>query len=138
MMALEKYRAPTEVKLAALWASTMFCYAYGDYFGLFVKGTLAEMNRGIIGPLGQATPDVLIGVSLLMTIPSLLVALSLLLPAAICRWASILLGIAYTVIMAISMPGSEPFYKIFGAIEIVLTLAIIFVAVRWPREARND
>ena len=137
-MALEEYRAPTQVKLAALWASTMFCYAYGDYFGLYVKGTLVEMNRGMIGPLGQATPGVLIGVSVMMALPSLMVALSLLLPTTVCRWTSILLGVAYTVIMAISLPGSEPFYKIFGAIEIVLTLAITIVAVRWPREARHD
>lgn len=43
-MGLEEYRAPAKVKLAALWASTMFCYIYGDYFGLYVTGTLADMN----------------------------------------------------------------------------------------------
>lgn len=42
-MALEEYRAPTKVKLAALWASTMFCYIYCDYFGLYVAGTVNEM-----------------------------------------------------------------------------------------------
>ncbi len=57
---LEEYRAPTKAKLAVLWASTMFCYAYGDYFGLYVAGTLADMNRGSMGPLGHATPGVLV------------------------------------------------------------------------------
>ncbi len=137
-MALEDYRAPTKVKLAALWASTMFCYAYGDYFGLYVTGTLADMNRGIMGPLGQATSGVLICVSLMMAIPSLMVALSLLLPPRICRWASVILGIAYTGIMAISLPGSEPFYKMLGVIEIALTLTIAIVALRWPHEAGRD
>ena len=133
-MALEEYRAPTKVKLAALWASTMFCYAYGDYFGLYVTGTLADMNRGIMGPLGQATSGLLVGLSLMMAVPSLMVALSLLLPARICQWASVIFGIAYTGIMAVSLPGSEPFYKTLGVIEIVLTLAIALVAYRWPRE----
>lgn len=137
-MALEEYRAPTKVKLAALWASTMFCYAYGDYFGFYVKGTLADMNRGMMGPLGLATPGVLIGVSMMMAVPSLMVALSLVLPATICRWTSILLGIAYTAIIALSLPGSKPFYKTFGAIEIVLTLAITILALRWPREVNHD
>ena len=137
-MALEDYRAPTKVKLAALWTSTMFCYAYGDYFGLYVTGTLADMNRGNIGPLGRATPGVLIGVSIMMAVPSLMVALSLLLPARICKWACVILGIAYTGIMAISLPGSAPFYQIFGAIEIVLTLAIAVVALRWPQQAGRD
>ena len=44
-MALEEYRAPTKVKLAALWASTMFCYVYGDYFGLYLPGKLAAKQE---------------------------------------------------------------------------------------------
>lgn len=137
-MGLEEYRAPTKVKLAALWASTMFCYVYGDYFGLYVTGTLADMNKGNMGPLGHATAAVLTGTSLMMAVPSLMVALSLLLPARLCRWTCIVLGLLYTAIMAVSVPGSEPFYKVFAAIEMVLTLAITVVAVRWPREVRRD
>ena len=137
-MALEEYRAPTRVKLAALWASTMFCYAYGDYFGLYVPGTLLDMNRGIMGPLGHATSGVLVGVSLMMAIPSLMVALSLLLPPPICRWTSVILGIAYTGIMAVSLPGSEPFYKTLGVIEIAMTLTITTIAFRWPHEVGHD
>ncbi|MGY0485483.1 hypothetical protein HUK83_01475 [Endobacter medicaginis] len=136
-MELKEYRAPAQVKLAALWASTMFCYVYGDYFGLYVVGTLADMNRGSMGPLGHATPGVLTGVSLMMAIPSLMVALSLLLPARICRWACIVLGLFYTAIMAASLPGSEPFYKVLAVIEMALTLAITVVATRWPREANR-
>lgn len=137
-MALEEYRPPTKVKLAALWASTMFCYAYGDYFGLYVPGTLADMSRGNMGPLGQASSGVLIGVSLMMAVPSLMVALSLLLPAAVSRWASVILGTAYTGIMAVSLPGSEPFYKTLGVIEITLTMAIAIVALRWPHTLKHD
>lgn len=134
---LEDYRAPAKVKLAALWASTMFCYVYGDYFGLYVAGSLAQMNRGIMGPLGQATPGILTATSLMMAVPSLMVALSLLLPARICRWTCIAFGLLYTAIMAITFPGSELFYKVLAVIEMTLTLAIAIVAVRWPREVGN-
>lgn len=137
-MKLENYRAPAKVKLAALWASTMFCYIYGDYFGLYVPGTLAAMNHGNMGPLGQATADVLTSVSLMMAVPSLMVALSLLLPAGICRWACIILGLSYTAIMAVSLPGSEMFYKVLAVIEMALTLTITVVAARWPREPGHD
>jgi hypothetical protein len=130
---LEEYRAPAKVKLAALWGATMFCYIYGDYFGLYVAGTLADMNHGQMGPLGQATPGVLTATSLMMAVPSLMVALSLLLPARVCRWACIVLGLFYTAVMAASLPGSELFYKVLAAIEMALTLAITVVAVRWPR-----
>ena len=134
---MEEYRAPAKVKLAALWASTMFCYIYGDYFGLYVAGTLADMNHGSMGPLGHATPYVLTATSLMMAVPSLMVALSLLLPARICRWTCIVLGLFYTAIMAVSLPGSEPFYKVLAVIEMALTLAIAVIAARWPSEVQR-
>lgn len=80
---------------------------------------------------------ILTGVSLMMAVPSLMVALSLLLPARICQWACVVLGLFYTAIMAISLPGSEPFYKVLAAVEMVLTISITIVAIRWPREARH-
>jgi hypothetical protein len=135
---LEDYRAPTKLKLAALWTSTMLCYVYGDYFGLYVAGTLSEMNRGIMGPLGPATPGLLIGLSIMMAVPSLMVALSLLLPPRPCRWANVFLGASYTAIMAISLPGSASFYVTLGLVEMVLTLAIAVIAFRWPRTVRAD
>ncbi len=55
------------------------------------------------------------------------------LPAHICRWACIVLGLFYTAIMAVSLPGSEPFYKVLAVIEMTLTLAITVIAIRWPR-----
>ncbi len=135
MKKLEEYRAPTKVRLAALWASTMFCYAYGDYFGLYVGGTLADMNKGLMGPLGQATPGILIAVSIMMALPSLMIVLSLVLSAPACRWGNVALGFLYTAIMAISLPGSEPFYVTLGMIEIALTVTIALTALRWPRIA---
>lgn len=134
-MGLEEYRAPAKVRLAALWASTMFCYVYGDYLGMFAAGTLKQMSEGIMGPLGPATPAVLIGVSVMMALPSVMIALSLLLPAAASRWTNLLLGLVYTAIVAVSLPGSEPFYILLGVIEMALTLGIAVAAWRWPRLA---
>jgi hypothetical protein len=130
---LEDFRPPTTLKLSALWAATMFCYIYGDYFGLFIPPTLVEMGNGIMGPLGRATPGVLIGVSVMMAVPSLMVALVLFLPPRLCKWLCVVLGAAYTLIMAISMPGSAPFYQLLGVVEMALTLAIVVVALRWPK-----
>ncbi len=126
---------PTRLKLAGLWASTVFCYIYGDYFGLYVPGTVLEMNRGEMGPLGHAGSGLLVGVALMMALPSAMVALSLLLPVVLCRWGCIVLGLFYTAIMGVSLPGSASFYQVMGAIEMVLTLAVAVVAFRWPRGA---
>ncbi|MEP7008216.1 MAG: DUF6326 family protein, partial [Sphingomonas bacterium] len=104
----------------------------------YIPGTLADMNRGEMGPLGHATPGILIGVALMMAVPSLMVALSLLLPARLCKWICVILGIAYTGIMAVTLPGSQPFYKTLGAIEIALTVTIAIIAFRWPRAVGHD
>jgi hypothetical protein len=39
--------------------------------------------------------------------------------------------------MAISLPGSEPFYKVLATIEMTLTLAITVVGIHWSREVRG-
>jgi len=133
---LEDFRAPAKLKLSALWASTMFCYVYCDFFGLFRPGKLMGMNAGKIAPLGDATPGVLVGVSIMMAIPSVMVFLSLALPPGINRWLNILLGLAYTGIMLLTMAGgAPPYYVMFGAIEIALTLGVAWVAATWPRTA---
>ncbi len=133
MTALENRPVPIRIKLSALWAACMFCYVYGDYFGLFQAGRLSEMNAGRIGPLGDASPMVLVGVSLMMAIPSLMVFLSLVLPPVVCRWANIILGLVYTAIMLLTMPGAPPFYLTLGVIEVALTLAVAGCAWFWPK-----
>jgi hypothetical protein len=126
------WRPPIRLKLSALWASLMFCYVYGDFFGLFIQGRLAQMNKGIIGPLGMATPGTLVGVSAMMAIPALMVAFSLLLPRAISRWANVVFGLAYAAIMIVTIvPGDEPFYLFFAVIEIALCVSITWIALRW-------
>ena len=50
---LENANVNVRVKLAALWASVMFCYIYADYFGLYVPGKLQGMLEGKMGPLGK-------------------------------------------------------------------------------------
>lgn len=129
----EDGKIPVRLKLSALWAAVTFCYLYGDFFGLFVPGRLAQMNQGIISPLGPATPAVLLGVSAMMAVPSLMVFLTLVLPAATSRWANMLLGAAFTLIMIATMPGAPLFYLFLAVVEITLTLLIVWYAWRWPR-----
>lgn len=126
---------PIRLKLSALWASMMFCYVYGDYFGLYVPGKVMAMNAGRMSSLGELTPATHVAVTVMMAIPSLMVALSLLLPPGF-RWLQIGLSITYAGIMMLTMiGGAPPFYLLLGVIEILLSLAIIWHAIRWPRVA---
>ncbi|MEG9434055.1 DUF6326 family protein [Terriglobus sp. ADX1] len=129
---LDDIKVHTKFKLSALWCSVMFCYIYGDYFELYQSGKLQQMlaGRTALGPATQAT---LLGMSTLMAIPSLMIALSLLLPATANRWLNIVLGVLYSVIMLLAIQGSWHFYVLFGLIEIALTVAIVWYAWIWPK-----
>ena len=74
-----------------------------------------------------------IGGALLVAVPGWVGARSLRRPGRICKWACVILGITYSGIMAVTLPGSKPFYTTLGAIEIALTLTIAIIAFRWPR-----
>jgi hypothetical protein len=132
--ALRDVPVPVRGKLSALWAALMFCYVYGDYFGLYVPGKLTGMIGGE-GPIGPITPSSLVITSVLLAVPGLMVFLSLVLPPAVCRWANIMLGVFYIAVMALTMPGAWSFYVLLGAVEIGLGLLTIGYAWRWPREA---
>jgi hypothetical protein len=124
---------PIKIKLAALWTSVMFCYIYADYFGLYVPGSLQDMIDGNMGPLGKSTQGVLLGTSLLMAIPSVMIFLSVALKAGVNRWLNITFGVIYTLIIGITIVGAWRFYQLFGAIEIVLTSLVVWYAWTWPK-----
>ena len=134
---LETFRLPTNLKLALLWASLMSLYIYNDYFSMYLPGTIENMKAGRIGPLGEATDGVFVGVSMLLAIPALMIVLSGVLPPAINRTLNIMFGLAYTAVEALTFVGSRPFYQIVVAFEIAVTLTIVWSALRWPRATRD-
>ena len=129
---LEDVKVPVRLKLSALWAALMFCYVYGDYFGLYRPGQLQDMLQGG-GPIGPTSQGTLVGVSILMAIPSLMVFLPIVLPPTFNRWTNIALALVYAVIVGLTMPGSWAFYLLFSAVEIGLSLLIVWHAWSWPR-----
>jgi hypothetical protein len=129
----EDLEVPVKLKIAGLWTATMFCYVYADFFALHEPGRLAKMNAGILAPFGPATPMMMLGVAVMMVIPSVLVFLSLVLPPAINRWANMAFGAIYTIIIILTMSGAPLFYLFFGAVEVVLTSTIVWYGWTWPR-----
>ena len=122
--------APTAIRLALLWTSLMFLFIYNDYFMLYMPGEIAGMQAGRIGPLGEATVPVMVGVSLMLAIPALMIGLCVLIPRQICRWLNV--GVA---IELITLTSPHLFYKIVVALEIVVTVGIVAMALRWPKDA---
>lgn len=129
---LHDIKVHVRFKLSALWTALMFCYIYGDYFGLYVPGQLQGMLDGA-GPIGPVSEASLVATALLLAVPGVMVFLSLVLSPRLCRWLNIVLGVFYTVIMLLTMPGAWWFYLMLGVIEVALSLLIVVYAWRWPR-----
>ena len=130
--ALDDLKIHVRLKISALWTSVVLCYIYGDYFGLYKPGTLQGILDGRMGPLGPTTQTVLVGTSILMAVPSVMVFLSLVLRPGVSRWVNIVLGVFYTLIMLVTLRGAWTFYILLGLVEVVLTVLIVWYAWTWP------
>jgi len=132
---LDDIKIHVKIKLSALWAAVMFCYIYGDIFRLFQLGELQGMLEGKMWSL-PVTQGLLLGTSIMMTIPSVMVFLSLALRPGLNRWANILLGVIYTGLMLFTMtsPGAWAYYIFLGIVEVALTVLIVWYAWSWPKQ----
>jgi len=132
--ALDDIEVHVKMKISALWASVMFCYIYGDYFWLYQPRKLQGMLEGNMAPLGPTTQGVLVGTSVSMAIPAVMVFLSLALKANLNRRVNIILGVLYTVFVLITMPGAWAFYIFLGSLDLALTSLIVWYAWHWPKQ----
>ncbi|QNK62376.1 hypothetical protein H7F33_17805 [Pedobacter sp. PAMC26386] len=133
---LMDFKINVKLRLSALWVTVMLCYVYGDIFSLFVPERLKNLMNGNMGS-GTTTPAKLLFSAVLLAIPALMVFLSLVLKPKLNKWLNIILGFVYTLVMVlvvyISIDPWWIFYIFLGIVEIVITLAIIWQAWKWPR-----
>lgn len=89
------------------------------------------MSAGVMGPLGEVT-DMTLVVALILAIPAMMIFLSAALPAVVSRWNNVVLGIGYTAIAGLTFMA-PPLYQMVVGFEIVVTVLIIWTALRWQR-----
>lgn len=119
-------------EISALWTSVMFCYAYGDIIGFFKPGRLSAILSGKMA-LFPTTQGVLLGVAILMSVPAVMIFLSLILKPKINRVLNIVFGVIYTLVILATLPGAWLFYIFLGMVEMALTVSIVWRASNWPR-----
>ena len=131
---MENIKVNVKIKLSALWISMMLLYIYADILSLFRPGQVEEMLAGKMGPF-PATQGSLLTASILMMIPAVMVFLSLTLKPKANRWANIILGVLYTLVNVSNLVGETwAYYILFGIVEIVLTILIVWHAWKWPTQ----
>lgn len=119
-------------KIATLWASMMFVFAYVDLFSMYRADVRADIEAGTMFVFSIG-PGFLLGVTLYVALPSLMVFLSLVLPVRITRMANVVLGVSYGVTIVGSAIGEWSYYILGGAIEVALLAGIAYYAWTWPK-----
>ena len=136
--ALEDIKLNVKLKLAALWASFMFLYIYVDYFHLYMPGSLEDMLAGKVFVF-EITQAFLLVVLATVTIPALMIFLSVALPAKVNRWTNIIVATVYIPYTLFNLVGEAWMHMVFGAIvEVVLLLLVIWYAWKWPELQADD
>jgi hypothetical protein len=129
---LEDAPVNVKIKLSVLWATVMFLYIYVDIFGFYQPGELENILAGKVWEF-EITQIWALSSMIMMTIPSLMVFLSLTLEARGNRWTNIVVGILYIAIAIGNVIGETWVYLFFGSIvEVVLLLLIVRYAWKWP------
>ena len=132
---LENPKINIKIKLAALWASLVFCYLYGDYFELYVP---EKVNSLLTGENILDSPTKLLMASLVLAIPSIMIALSIILKPKINRILNIVFGTLFTLMMVLiainSLTAWYSFYVFLAILESLITFLIVVYAWKWPRK----
>jgi hypothetical protein len=130
---LEDIKVNLKLKLAALWGSFMFLYIYVDYFHLYMPGSLEQMIAGKVFVFDITQGFLLIGL-VSVTIPALMIFLSVSLTAKVNRWLNIIIAGFYIPYTLFNLVGEAWVHMVFGAaVEVVFLLLIIHYAWKWPR-----
>lgn len=120
------------IKIAALWASMLFVYVYVDLFGFFRADVRADIEAGemFVFTIGQGF---LLGITIYVLIPILMLSFSLVLPVRVTRTANIVVPVLYAVTVAGGAIGEWGYYILGSVVEVALLAGIIYYAWTWPK-----
>lgn len=130
----EDVKVNIKIILSGLWAAVTLCYLYGDYFELYVP----NKAKGLVeGSNLLDTPVKLFTAAFALSLPAVMVFLSLILKPQINRALNIILGIFFTAIMLLiavtSLTAWRAFYVFLALLESLITILIVIYAWRWKK-----
>jgi len=131
---LSEYKVNIKIKLSAIWSSVMSLYIYCDYFELYTPKKIEGMINGTT-IFGSGDQSALLGLSSIILVTSLMICLSILLPAKINRVLNIVVGLIMTLMQVyVAYIAGWYFYKMYAVVEAMLTLSIVYYVWNWPKE----
>jgi Family of unknown function (DUF6326) len=128
----EDVQVGVRMKIASLWVAMLFLFAYGDIFGFFVPGRIAEIQGGRISGM-EISQTFLFAGSVYIAIASAMVVITLVLRPTVSRWVNIGLAALYIVSIVASVFGEDAYFVFLSLAEIAMLALIVWYAWTWPR-----
>ena len=132
---LEDKRVNVKTKLALFWVALMFLYIYNDIFSLFQPGHVADLVDGNLEGV-EFNQTLLFSAAILMSLPSFMILLTLVLKARVVRWINIVMGFFQILVLVGTqfVGDSESWYywRFNELLELIFLLIIIRTAWKWP------
>jgi Family of unknown function (DUF6326) len=132
----EPANVSVRIKISALWTAMLFVFAYVDIFSLYRRDFRADLEAGEVGGL-TVDQAFLVGTTVYVVIPSLMVFGALVLRPAVNRIANIVLAILYALTIVAGAIGEWSYYVVGSAIEVALLAGVVYYAWTWPRRERT-
>lgn len=130
---------PVQIKLAALWASFMFLYAYVDILAFYQPGVIDDILVGRVWEF-DITQTWAVGALTLMAIPISMIFLSVMLPARANRTTNIVVASLY-VLVSVSNAVGEPwgyYFALSAGLEVAMLALVLRYAWTWRRSASAE
>jgi hypothetical protein len=128
-----------KTRLTTLWIFVILNYLYADLLGLMDPNLLKQFLTGTVGTMA-ITQEFLLAASILMESAMIMVVLSLFLNRRWNRWANMAAALLHTGAVGASLfvGTATMYYVFFSTIEILTTLAIVWLAWTWKAGAAEE
>lgn len=119
-----------QIKLSGLWVALMLTYLLGDVLRIFS----GDFKAGEIGSAGGMvlTKNMMLGISILMVIPIVMVVMSLMLNQPVNRWANIIIAVFFFLFNLVGLPSYPSMYdKFLIVVGLVFNVMTVWFAWNW-------
>jgi hypothetical protein len=132
---LVEHKVDTKLIIMSAWIAVMCLYIYCDIYSLYRPGQIDSMMKGKMGFLDVSQMS-LFWAGVLMAIPSLMIFISPLATARVCRIINLLISPIYFLVNIGNLVAETwGYYYLLGLLELGMVIIIFIIALRWPRQS---
>lgn len=124
------------IRLAALWTATMVLVAFVDIFGFYRPDYREQIEAGRVFVFDVGQPFML-GIIMYVTIPTLMIALSVLLPHRSNRLTNLIVAPLFALTIVGAAIGEWGYYVLASGVELAFLVIIVTLSAKWAMPKRN-